>query len=85
MKEIEHCGIELAGLAQQEQMCLGMCDALNQKANAFTRIVVIDDVGVERWCGALPIASKASQIENQGRVFRSAVIAGNWSLPQQDR
>ena len=60
-------------------MCLGMRDALNQKANAFTRIVIIDDVGVERRRSALPIASKASQIENQGRILRSAVIDGNWS------
>ena len=38
------------------------------------------------WRGALPISSKASQIENQGRVLRSAVMDGNWSpLGRTDR
>ena len=44
VKEFELTVVELAGFAQQEQMCLGMCDA-QKKANTFTRIVVIDDLG----------------------------------------
>ena len=45
VKELEFALVEIASLAQQEQMCFGMCDALQQKANTFTRIVVVDDLG----------------------------------------
>ena len=50
VKELEFTLVELAGFAQQEQMCLGMCDALQKKANTFTRIVVVDDLGEDGWC-----------------------------------
>ena len=48
VKELEFGLVEIASLAQQEQMCFGMCDALQQRANTFTRIVVIDDPGERR-------------------------------------